>query len=580
MTHNAELRRFKLAFPLYTQFNYGYGVCVKVKEGQKFFNFFFAEHRPRIATGELSPYELVESWEGKSERVKSLGQVCTPSAVGKLMARWVTSTHAKCILDPAVGVGNLLHECCLLHPKGQYFGIDRDKATLDQTARSAPHGAQLICADYLKSDIGLMEGIIANPPYVKAQYLDYTESDWRFFEERFGTGLDRLTNLYALFLLKIWEDLALQGRAAVIIPSEFLNANFGMEIKDRLLRTIRPVGIAIFDTAYNVFNQAMTTSCIVFMEKGRGSSETVWAHKVHTVDEADQFVGRLLKTKHSTRSTVRYVNLTAHKPSEKWLNLILNKPNGNGARTFRKKVGDYFRCLRGIATGSNSYFCLSKAEMERRGLSMSHFVPCITKAPDAAGLVFSRDDFRKLVIADRCCYLLSPKERDAALDQYLKEGIASGISQRYLPSHRPVWYEPENRPPADIWVAVFSRETVKYILNTAGVRNLTCFHGLYCREKSKGLPVLMTLFLNSSAGREAFFAVNRFYGDGLNKLEPKDVEAMPCPELPSLNEEDTASLVRRMVELKALGNGERQAALDDLADEMIESQEPQFAACG
>ncbi len=553
---------------------------MKVKEGQKFFNFFFAEHRPRIATGELSPYELVGSWEGKQDRVKNLGQVCTPSAVGRLMARWVTSTQADTILDPAVGVANLLHECSLLHPKAHYFGIDRDKATLDQAERSAPGGAQLICADYLKSDIGLMEGIIANPPYVKAQYLDYTESDWRFFEERFGTGLDRLTNLYALFLLKIWEDLALHGRAAVIIPSEFLNANFGMEIKERLLRAIRPAGIAIFDTAYNVFNQAMTTSCILFLEKGRAATETVLAHKVHTVNEADRFVTRLLKTKQPVHDPVRYVNLTAHKPAEKWLNLILAKPNGNGARKFPKRVGDYFRCLRGIATGGNRYFCLSKSEIERRGLSLSHFVPCITKAPDASGLVFSRSDFRNLVDMDRCCYLLTPANRDAVLDKYLEEGVASGIAYRYLPSHRPVWYEPENRPAADIWVAVFSRESVKYILNTAGVRNLTCFHGLYSREKSKAVPVLMTLFLNSSLGREAFFTVNRFYGDGLNKLEPKDVEAMPCPEFPHLSDEDAANLVGQMVELKSLALGERQVRIDALAAEVIEPQPAELAACG
>ena len=30
---------------------------------------------------------------------------------------------------------------------------------------------------------------------------------------------------------------------------------------------------------------------------------------------------------------------------------------------------------------------------------------------------------------------------------------------------------------------------------------------------------------------DAFGDVNRFYGNGLNKLEPKDVEQMACPNL-------------------------------------------------
>ncbi len=44
-----------------------------------------------------------------------------------------------------------------------------------------------------------------------------SETDGRYFEERLGTPLDRLTNAYALFLLKIWEDLAPHGRAVVIL---------------------------------------------------------------------------------------------------------------------------------------------------------------------------------------------------------------------------------------------------------------------------------------------------------------------------------------------------------------------------
>jgi adenine-specific DNA-methyltransferase len=541
---------------------------VKSKESQRFFSYFFTDRKALVASGVANPYDLVGSWEKKEDRCKSLGQVCTPPAVARLMARWVTSLHPKTILDPAVGVGNLLYECVLMHRTAKYFGIDSDKDTLHQAANSAPKGTELICADYLKSDIGLMDGIIANPPYVKAQYLKYSETDWRFLEERFGTRLDRLTNLYALFLLKIWEDLALHGRAAVIIPSEFLNANFGAEIKERLLRAIRPKGIAVFDTAFNVFNQAMTTSCILFIEKTGMSSDMVRAHKVHSVEEAEQLVEDLLRSKRSQKNPIRYVNLSDHKPSEKWLNVILT--NGNGANKFARRVGDYFRCLRGIATGANNYFCLSKAEINSRGLSIDHFIPCITKATDVGGLVFTHDHFKALIASGRRCYLLNPTKHDPPVDKYLSEGESQGIAKRYLPSHRPVWYLPENRPPADIWVAVFSRESVKYILNAAGVRNLTCFHGLYCREKNEGVLALMTLFLNSSLGREAFFAVNRFYGDGLNKLEPKDVEAMPCPVMPVITKNRVQDLFDKLVQMESLSPEAKQAEADSLVAEVFD----------
>jgi hypothetical protein len=123
---------------------------------------------------------------------------------------------------------------------------------------------------------------------------------------------------------------------------------------------------------------------------------------------------------------------------------------------------------------------------------------------------------------------------------------------------------PDNRPAAEIWVAVFSRETVKFILNSSGAKNLTCFHGLYAKAGHKHLTPLITLYLNSSWGAHAFARVNRFYGDGLNKLEPKDVEALPCPALPKWNASDAEKLTIRLLELEALPTNERNQKIDAL----------------
>ena len=179
--------------------------------------------------------------------------MATPEPVAAVMAKWVMAPKPRTLLDPAAGLGGLLTACRQFDGRVQLVGVERDVETLKRAKTTAPSGAKLILADYLKSDAGLFDGIIANPPYVKAHRLDYSEKDWRYFEERFGTPLDRLTNLYALFLLKIWEDLAPSGHAAVILPAEFLNANFGHEIKDRLVRAIRPAALVVFAPALNLF---------------------------------------------------------------------------------------------------------------------------------------------------------------------------------------------------------------------------------------------------------------------------------------------------------------------------------------
>lgn len=399
---------------------------------------------------------------------------------------------------------------------------------------------------------------------MKAHRLDYTEKDWCYFEERLGTPLDRLTNLYALFLLKIWEDLAPHGRAAVILPAEFLNANFGEEIKERLVRAIRPAALVVFAPSVNLFADALTTSAIVFLEKGRPTSAFAWLKRVDSLQEAEEVVEKLcansMKRDGNDGSTLTTLN-----PREKWLNLLLNKTARPDTALFPKCVSDYFNCRRGIATGANDFFCLSRVEMREHHLTEAHVEPCITKATDADGLVFTHEKFDALIARDRRCFLLNPSRNGQSLTRYLELGEQRGIPKRHLPSHRPVWYLPENRAVADIWAAVFSRELVKFILNASGAKNLTCFHGLYAKSGNELLAPLMALFLNSSLGRQSFSQVNRFYGDGLNKLEPKDVEDMPCPVMPKLSRTEANELTSKLSELESLTLNERTARIDELA---------------
>ena len=95
--------------------------------------------------------------------------------------------------------------------------------------------------------------------------------------------------------------------------------------------------------------------------------------------------------------------------------------------------------------------------MSEHHLAKGHVEPCVTKAADAEGLVFTRAKFDALAARDRRCFLLNPSSNGQDLMRYLKSGEQQGIPGRHLPSHRPVWYLPENRPVADIWPVYFTR---------------------------------------------------------------------------------------------------------------------------
>lgn len=535
---------------------------VKLQEGQTFLSLYL----------DPGSVEYAEGGAGGDEKwlreTKKLGQVPTPALVAALMARWVMSARPDAVLDPAAGLGVLLDACARADRDVKLVGVEMDAATFCQAKQAAPQGTKLILADYLFSESGAFAGIIANPPYVKSQRMAYSEAQWRYFDERFGGRIDRLTNLYALFLLKIWDDLAPGGRAAVLIPAEFMNANFGTEIKERLVRDIKPRGVIVFAPELNLFDDALTTSSILFLERSAVSTCPIRAVKASVVSEAETFVDSLLSGE-AIPVLLKEHDLRDFEPQAKWLNILLRKETTDHVRHLDSRIGDYFSCRRGIATGANDFFCLNKTLLSDHKLTDEHIEPCVTKATDVRGIVFTAEKLGQLTASDRRAYLLNPRSNGTELDAYLRVGELQGIPQRHLPSHRPVWYRPENRAVADIWVAVFSRETIKFILNSSGAKNLTCFHGLYARHEDRHLAPLLVLFLNSSWGRIAFSQVNRFYGDGLNKLEPKDVEDMPCPVLPAQTAEAAKALEKRLIELEQLPEDTRLPIFNAMASELL-----------
>lgn len=535
-----------------------------VCEPQALFGFVRPEEKrseARFATGGMCSFQAEPRRGRAAHKVRELGQVATPPTLAKAMAVWTTSLQAAEILDPALGLGNLLNACRPLLPGAKLRGIEIDQDLIAEAQHTAPVGTHLICADYLRMRSPPVPAIIANPPYIKSARLGWSEGDWLWAEDVLDCRLDRLTNAYLLFFLKIWRDLAPGGRAAVLIPGEFLNANYGEEVKRKLLRDIRPVAMLVLDPSINAFDTALTTSTILLLEKSPRRHLPIPAYLVGNLDLLQPSVSLIASGQAPELPRLDLENL---KPGDKWLNRILGHHQEHAAFTHR--VGDFFRCSRGIATGANDYFCLRPSELDAHQLSPCDFAPCVAKAPDVSGLIFDQNSWAALKAEDKRCWLLAPTDSAAQrMGRYLEHGINTGVAKRFLPSHRPVWYQPENRAPAHAWIAVFSRESLKCVLNLTETRHLTCFHGAYSLSGSPTDAAALVLFLNSSLGHIAIRQAQRFYGDGLNKLEPKDVESIPSPSLAPRSAAQTQALIQQLREIESLSENQRPPALDALA---------------
>lgn len=512
---------------------------MRVNEGQSFLDLYYQPGAVEIASGNVQHV----LFDGRGADVRNSGQVSTPEEIADAMALWVMAPNPREVLDPAAGFGHLLHACRRVNSSFKAVGIETDQDVFKSALTTAPKGTKLVLSDYLRNDPGIFQAIIANPPYVKSQRMALSDAEWQYFDELFGTKLGRQTNLYALFLLKIWEDLAPKGRAAIIVPAEFLNANFGRVIKERL-QAMKPRGLAVFAPDVNLFENTLTTSVVLFLEKGPAPAPAFRGKCVRSAADLAEFVASMEK-----RLPVQSdeLDLASFDPEDKWLNrLFASNEAQEISRPAVARIGDFFKCSRGIATGANEYFCLRASEIREHGLSTKDFDRCVTRAADLSGWFVDTSDFLSLVKAEKRCYLLNPDSIYPAMELYLARGKSSGVHERHLPSKRPVWYLPERRKQPSILVPVFSRRQPRFILNSAEVSSLTCFHGLYAKPGSEHLVPLVWVYLNSSQGMEAFGGVNRFYGNGLNKLEPKDVEQMACPNLKLVKTKDLERLAKKI----------------------------------
>lgn len=190
----------------------------------------------------------------------------------------------------------------------------------------------------------------------------------------------------------------------------------------------------------------------------------------------------------------------------------------------------YGTFMRGIATGANAFFALTKSKIEKKNLDDNNICKCITKSSQIRKAVFTEHDFNRLYNAEKPVYCLDVKDHEnQEIRKYIKEGEKLGYHERYLTKTRSVWYKIENRKPAPILFGVFSRGRLKVIRNFTTAINFTCFHSFYPNIFGEQLVNKLFVYLLSDIGQKIIKTNKRSYGDELDKFEPGDLNDSLCP---------------------------------------------------
>jgi adenine-specific DNA-methyltransferase len=456
------------------------------------------------------------------EHRKKYTQYFTPFPIATFMSNWILGNkELKTVLDPAFGLGVFARAIRKSNALCKIKGFEIDESILHQAENIFKEDVNIsiLLKDYMFNDWeNRYDGIICNPPYFK--FHDYENiAILKEIEEKLRLKLNGFTNLHTLFLLKSAYQLNIGGRAAYIIPSEFLNSDYGKLVKSYLIENKLLRYIIIFDFEENVFDDVLTTASILLFANDKEKSEIEFIN-IKTFDELFA-----LQTKFHLYPNFKSENAVAFSklnPEIKW-RVYYQEQN---ATKFKNLVpfSNFGKVVRGIATGSNEYFTFNQSKAKQFNISEKYLLPCIIRSIDIQGTFFTSNDFENLKKQDKFVYLFNATQpHEFFLKKYIEKGEAEEVHKKFLTANRCPWHKLEKRPPSPIWVSVFNRNGLRFIRNEAEISNLTTFHCIYLNMFSESKTDLFFAYLLTGISKDIINDNRREYGNGLQKFEPNDI---------------------------------------------------------
>lgn len=475
------------------------------------------------------------------EERNRLGQFATPS----LLARDILA-HAKDLLpqgspvkflDPALGSGAFYAALKrAFDPQSitcaAAFEIDPHYGKPAQELWEA-QGLNLTHGDFTKAEPDPSYNlIICNPPYVRHHHLS-ADDKARLHERSLavtGCKLSGLAGLYVHFLLQAHAWMAPGAISGWLIPSEFMDVNYGREVKRYLLNKVTLLQIHRFSPDDVQFADALVSSAIVWIKNEAPAQD----HQ-----PLFTFGGTL-----SAPQITKPVNSKDLASEAKWSRFPTHEvrvAQVNGSQ----QLGDLFSIKRGLATGGNKFFVLSEQQVKDRQIPKSALRP-ILPSPRYVKDDEVQADHDGLPTNICRLFLLDPKmdedeirQAHPALASYLDEGRDSGVNEGYLCRGRKRWYDQEQRGPAPIVCTYMGRSDGKsgrpfrFVRNRSQATVANSYLAMYPKpalqerlDKDPGLMDRLWQQLNEICP-EVLLGEGRVYGGGLHKLEPKELSKVP-----------------------------------------------------
>ena len=484
------------------------------------------------------------------EERRRFGQFATPFELAEEIISYGLSLQNEdeiSFLDPAFGTG--VFYSALLSANNKFskciksaVGVETDDSFYDAAYKLwADSNIILLHSDFTTAKCSeTVNFLIGNPPYVRHHYIEQSIKTKLsgLVKNETGLSLSGLAGLYCYFILLAHKWLAPNAICGWLIPSEFMDVNYGNTLKKYLLNNVRLLRIHRYNPEECKFDDALVSSCIIWF-KNKTVSENYEIEFSYGGTHDNPEISKQID-----RSTLEKHRKWTHFPEK--VNVDIQSEN-----ICSPTLGDFFNIKRGLATGDNDFFILSKKQIDDLDLDMMFFTPIL---PSPRYLkcdeVFGDSDGNPQL--DTQHFLLNCtlpedelKDNHPSTWNYLNSGKET-TAQKYLCKNRKVWYFQENRTATPFLCSYMGRRKddrsapFRFILNHTNAVATNSYLMLYPKESIKKAimhsPDVVNKVWNILTNITAndLESEGRVYGGGLKKIEPKELSHVKCPLLAEL----------------------------------------------
>lgn len=471
--------------------------------------------------------------KNRREELRNLGQFWTPRWVAKAMTAYFLDGNQKELFDPAVGTGSFYSALKEMDKKKniKFYGIDVDQSVIDYgfSEKIFDNNSKIEIRDFiLNPPKRTFPAIIANPPYIRHHRLpSETKKILKQISYKYtDLHIDGRAGIHIYFLIQSLGLLSDNGRLAFIMPADTCEGVFAKKLWTWIGNNYCIEKVVTFESEATPFPNIDTNAIIFFISKNPKQSVFEW---IRVKKKSDQLLN-YLQHKNCDFSDLEIIKRDTE---EALFTGMSRRPTEKSQYKYR--LSDFAKVIRGIASGANDYFFITKQKAEEFGIPRKYFKLALGRTRDVEGNIITANDLQKLEERGRPTLLLSldnqrKEDLPKSLRDYIEMGEKNNLQHKALISTRKPWYRMEKRESPKFLFAYLGRRNARFVMNQADVIPLTCFLCVYPLSDDKKYINKLWHILNNPKTISNLKLVGKSYGSGAVKVEPKSLANLPIPE--------------------------------------------------